>query len=367
MILKSLRLYNFRNFTDQIITLPPGPKMIVGKNGQGKTNLVEAVNFLSLTKSFRTTNQRDLISWGKSEASVFGHILERSGETELGVSIDQKSRSCYVNGARVNSIAEFVGKLLCVSFSPTDIEIVKGAPYERRKFLDRALVDLNPSLMRHAIDCARAVKNKAALLKQEGTTPEHLGPWNKIIALSGAIITEARAKLLERFEKVAQQTMRDFAPLDGELKLHLKSSMLADNGTTSAEFILEELARGATREIARQTALIGPHRDDVRITLNGHDTRAFASQGQSRSIVLSLKLAIINLIELERGEAPVVLLDDVDSELDSGRSHAFFEMVMSSDRQILVTGTEPVLSTSVDKAPYSMFEVVNGEVRAIGD
>ena len=147
MHLSSLRLYNFRNFTEEQIQFAPQVNFVVGRNGQGKTNLIEAVNVLSLARSFRTSTVTDLVRWGEKEASAFAQIHQRDGDLELGIAIKGKTKTAYVNGNKVAALGDYVGKLMCVSFSPDDLELVKGGPKERRNFIDRHLIDVRPGLM----------------------------------------------------------------------------------------------------------------------------------------------------------------------------------------------------------------------------
>ncbi len=344
LYVSKLKVYNFRNLCDQTVELHNGPVYITGRNGNGKTNLVEALYLLSGSRSFRTNSQSELVQWGKKEASVFGTIVSKNGTSELGVAFTPGQRTAFKNGDALSSIAELVGACSVVAFSPADLSLVKGSPAGRRKFLDRHMVDLQPSYLSVLMGYQRALESKAALLKTPGVDFSQLEPWNKLLTEYGGKIVGNRYKFLKELVEKSLPFHRQFAHVDGDLNLTLESDFLkADAGqdceSVSPEWLAQEFARVAPREIALRSCVLGPHRDDIAITLGGVDSRAYASQGQTRSIVLALKLGIIELLEERLGEPPIVVLDDVDSELDATRTERLFEALAQHDRQLFITGT----------------------------
>lgn len=341
MFVSKITVYNFRNLGDQSVTLSRGPVYITGLNGNGKTNLVEAIYLLSGSRSFRTNSNSELLAWGKREASVFGTVTHKTGTEEIGVSFSPGQRAAYRNGNELASMTELIGVCPVVSFSPSDLSLVKGSPAGRRKFLDRHMVDLHPSFLHTLMAYQRALASKSALLKESGVTIDKLAPWNELLTEYGGKVVDNRRNFLQQLTERAAEFHAEFAPSDGALALKLESDCLASDGSVSLEGIRDGFERAANREIAIRSTTFGPHRDDVSITLGGVDARAYASQGQTRSIVLSLKLGVIELIEAKLGESPVVILDDVDSELDRGRSERLFKALTKGDRQIIVTGTAP--------------------------
>ena len=358
MHVSNLRLYQFRNFTDEKINFSPNVNFIVGANGQGKTNLVEAFNVLSLGRSFRTSSLRDLVQWGHKEASIFARVEQDHEDLELGIAIQGGERLAYVNGNQAKSLSEYVGRLLCVSFSPDDLELVKGGPGERRRFIDRHLFDLKPNLMADMLQYQRALKNKNVLLKSGEQSHERYLPWNQILAETGTKIVRERIVLVQALEEAAREIYSSFAPQDGELGLKCINTLSLDN--LDQETVFKFLTENLSKEINRQRTTFGPHRDDIEISIAGHEARSFASQGQTRSVVLALKLAVINILEEKRKESPIVLLDDVDSELDRKRGEAFLSLVLSQKRQILVTGTE-VRSGLLGS--FEVIEILSGKTR----
>jgi DNA replication and repair protein RecF len=355
-----LKLFNFRNLENSTRYFSPGLNIICGRNGQGKTNLIEAINLLCTGRSFRTQSISDLVRWNESGASVFASVKAVLGDEELGVSIENGARAAFVNGNKVRSLTEFVGRLLCVTFSPTDLAIVKGGPQIRRKFIDRHIVDFEPVLMSALLEYQRALKSKAALLKGGDVDSASLEPWNRIMANSAAQILRSRRALISDLEVEADRYYRVLAHHEGRVRLMLESDITGES--PSPDEIFDQLMSVQSRERRYRSPVLGPHRDDIAITLDGHDARAFASQGQSRSIVLALKLGVIALLEARRKEAPIVLLDDVDSELDQARCDALFELIHQTERQVFVTGTDRDRAARRRPGECSEWEISGGEI-----
>jgi DNA replication and repair protein RecF len=344
LYVSTLKVYNYRNLRDQTVELHNGPVYITGQNGNGKTNLVEALYLLSGSRSFRTNTQSELVQWGKKEASVFGTVVTKTGTTELGIAISlgqkQGQRTAFKNGEPQGSIADLMGSCSIIAFSPADLSLVKGSPGGRRKFLDRHMVDLQPAFLHVLMAYQRALESKSALLKSPGVTARDLEPWNELLVEYGGKIVDNRRNFIESFIKKGDSFHRDFARADGELKLSLESDLLQPDGQVCAtDDLRREFEKVAAREIALRSCVLGPHRDDIAITLSGVDSRAYASQGQTRSIVLALKLGVIELLEERLGEPPIVVLDDVDSELDAERTRHLFRALAQHERQIFITGT----------------------------
>jgi DNA replication and repair protein RecF len=345
LYVSQLKVYNFRNLADQTVELQNGPVYITGLNGNGKTNLVEALYVLSGSRSFRTSSQSELLKWGKRESSVFGTIARKDGTDEIGIAFTPGQRTAFKNGNQLSSVSDLVGLCGVVAFSPSDLSLVKGAPAGRRRFLDRHMVDLQPSFLGTLVAYQRAVASKAALLKNSNVDLSQVEAWNEILTEHGGKIVENRLNFVKSLEDKARVFQSEFAQTDGELRLTLESDFVSKTGDVSREAIAQGLHKIAEREIAMRSTLFGPHRDDVSICLgnagreDGVDARAFASQGQTRSIVLALTLGVIELMEDKLGEAPIVVLDDVDSELDAPRAKRLFAALGRRERQLIITGT----------------------------
>ena len=387
MFVESLQTYQFRNLKDLKIALAPGMICIVGQNGQGKTNIVEAISLISFGRSFRTNEVKDLVKFGVSEASVFASVVSEvnanadglsgglaagsaSERHLLGIVISEGRRRGLLDGNDCKSVAELFPLLRCVTFSPTDLSLITGGPGERRRFLDRHTVDLNANLVWSFIDYQRALKSKQAILRNSNKSPinaDDLVPWNTLLSESGAKIINARFQMLAKMEPIlARYSNTLFEDAEAiTLKTRGPSTQLlnerAGAHVTPAD-LLAQFSAAAEREISLQRTAVGPHRDDVIPYMFGHDARSFASQGQSRSIVLVLKLAMVELIKTVCGESPVVLLDDVDSELDIKRRSAIFSSMAAQSGQLIITCTEKRMPAEVESQIAQTLHVAGGEL-----
>ncbi len=341
MYISELRLYHYRNLENSTVRLSPGVNFVVGQNGQGKTNLLEAVHFLSTTRSFRTTKVKELIGWGHEEGSVFGKIERKDFDLELGLSLEKKKRRVFVNGDETKSYADYLEKFVSVSFTPSDLEIVKGGPPGRRRFLDRYLCFYYPHAFEKLISYQRALKNKNALLKQQSADSSQVQAWNEVLIPLSFEISTLRREFLTALQPRAQRALEELAPADGAIELHLETTTFPKECQEHVvDAVRERYNEVLSREIASQRSLIGVHRDDVEIIVGGKSARSYASQGQTRSIVLALLLGVIELLEEKIGEPPVVLLDDVESELDEGRTRSLFNLAFSKGCQVFISGTD---------------------------
>lgn len=366
MFIQSLRLYQFRSLHDQSIQFSPYANFLHGQNGQGKTNVVEAMALLATGRSFRTTHLNELVRWGKDSASVFAKILGNQNEFEIGVSIQDEKKSAYLNGDKVEFLSAFLGKVLAVTFSPTDLILVRGAPQERRRFLDKHLVDFRPNLMSAMLEFHRALKNKNAILRSGRADIRQLEVWDGIIAQRSLEIYGARQEFLLQLQERAEQFAEILGASDGGIGLRLKSNIgIESHESLCVERIIEKITAAREREIGQGISVIGSHRDDVIIELGGKAAKAFASQGQARTIILALKLAVIELVEEQRGEAPILLLDDVESELDSFRREKLIELIFAKPRQVFMTGTAAPLELLQRQRGYQCLEINAGKVGAL--
>jgi DNA replication and repair protein RecF len=360
MHLRKLRTYQFRNIADGEMTLENGLVSIIGRNGNGKTNIVEAISFLSNGKSLRAAASDEMVRIGTEECSVFGEVVAGDLSLEVGVNISGKKRSGFINGQLAKTFAEYVGRLVVVSFVPNDLDLVQGAPSGRRGFVDRHLVDLKPHILKVMVDYRRALAHKSMILKGGNCSAHEIEPWNRVLAQNGAELCRERYAFTQRLESLANEIHSSFAPSDGSVRLRWKGEAHPDTHCIE-EGVFTSLMNHAHREIAAGMPLFGPHRDDLRLWLGEREVSRYGSQGQVRSIVLSLKLGVIRAAQEQLGTSPVVLLDDVNSELDRTRAEAFFDHLIESGRQIFFTGTE--VPNYQLKAPFvQRLEVVSGSI-----
>lgn len=341
MFLTSLRTYHFRNLDDSPVSFGRGVNFIFGKNGQGKSNLLEAVSLLSAARSFRTTRSGDLVSWGKEECSLSGTLERDSSQLELLVTLEKGRRSAYVNGERQRRLSDFVGQMPTVTFSPSDLEFVKGGPGERRRFMDRYLCFLQPTYFDSLSRLNQILRNKSSALKSGEGGRRGLESLNQLFIDEFLAVCSHRIRFIRELAPLANEIHQRYAPEDRLLTLHLESQGILEEGNVKSREQLEgELNSLADRERIVGKPLFGPQRDDILIALDGKSARSFASQGQSRSIVLSLLIAILELLFQRNQEYPILLLDDVESELDSSRKGDLFSALLHYGCQTIISGTE---------------------------
>lgn len=277
--------------------------------------------------------------------------------------VSSGTRQLYVNGEKAKSVVDVVGKLISVSFTPYDLLIVKGPPAGRRKFFDKHVVDMQPALLGNFLTYARALKNKNQILKQGGGESAHLEmqlkTWDKLLIESAVPIIAARKKFIEELQKRANALYSRFAPdSEEEIGLEIKSNV----PVPLEDAVREQFEKNRAREIARESSITGPHRDDVDILLGGMEAKAYASQGQTRSIVLALKLGVIEMLREKYQESPLVLLDDVESELDQQRAEALLEMVLGPQQQVFITGTNRAIGEQLKALNLQKMEISSGRV-----
>lgn len=365
MLVKSLRLFNFRNLSHQTVEFFPGLNVVSGSNGQGKTNLIEAVSFLSDGRSFRGAAPREFAAWGAPACSVFALVEKAEGELEIGVAVEGGKKTGVVSGKRVQRFKDYIGAFISVTFVPDDLMIVKGAPAERRRFVDRHLVDVEPNNFQLLFKCQSVIRSKQELLRVGRASPKELSPWNQLIAAHGVDLSRKRVDFVAAIDSRSREFYHTFAPSEGELKAGVVGSFVDGSGTKSVEEAFKMLESAAQKEIAAKRALIGPHRDDVTIKIGEKSARTFASRGQTRSTVLALKLATVGLIKEARAESPVILLDDVESELDRTRKEALMEVIGEVGNQVFLTGTESLDSDCHFKGGVTSYTIVNGIVTKV--
>jgi len=343
MRLTRLRLRQFRSYAQLTLVPPAGITVFVGENGAGKTNLLEAIHLCCLGRSHRTSNDRDMIRLGSGTCAVHAQVARAQTMDEVGVrlfSAQGERKLIYVNGKTVQRIGELMGHLTCVMFSPEDLELVKGAPLTRRNFLDM-LLSQGQAAYFYAIQTYQAIlRHRNALLKEiargRGDAAQ-LDVWDEQLAKAAAPIVNHRREAAFAIGELASAHYDHIAGRSQEhFTLHYQGH-LADS-LNPAEDLLAQLTVSRADDLRRLSTSQGPHRDDLRLSLQGQEMRGFASQGQARTAALAMRLAQIDILTKAHQDTPLLLLDDVLSELDEGRRA---RLLARLDRmQTLLTCTE---------------------------
>lgn len=347
MYLHHLTLHDFRNYADVSLVLPPGLILVTGANAQGKSNLLEAMAMLAYGQSPRTTHEADVVRWGGTHARVRGEVVQSTGEFSLAAAFAlQGPRRLQVNGQPVRRLADYVGRLPAVYFGVEDLALVRGAPADRRRFVDRLLSQLSPRYFLSLQQYNKVLQQRNAWLKSlsEGrrVDPAMAEMWRDQLAAVGGVIVAHRLRLLRQLEQWAidAHSLIAGSPQPVRLAYHMAESPEIPDAETAVAHLAGMLDRLATRERARGQTLAGPHRDDLLILLSDREARRYASQGQQRSLVLALKLAEVLLLRAVKEEPPLLLFDDVLAELDRDRQQRLVQAI-PAEVQTVITATEP--------------------------
>ena len=364
MIVKSISLDFFRNYVHADVTFHPGVNVIVGDNAQGKTNLLEAVAYLSSASSHRARYDRDLIQFGIDRAFLKAEIFSRQRDYILEAHLARGvRRQLYSNGVRLKSAAELSGLLTTVLFCPEDLNLIRAGAAERRKFLDSCICQLRPKYAAALAEYSRLHEQKLRILKDWEEKPsllDTLDDYSLRMAQCGAILIHYRAHFVRKLNQTAPAVHTQCSGGREELALRYQTvSTVADPMANPKQIfhqLLEHQERHRQAEIDSRSCLTGPHKDELAVEIDGNSAKSFASQGQVRTAALSLKLAARDLFFQDTGEWPVLLLDDVLSELDARRQEFVLNRITSGQVFITCCEEEKLANLRVGKA----FHIRNG-------
>jgi len=365
MLLSTIEVTNFRNLTGKLVW-GPHLNIIFGRNGQGKTNWLEAIYVLARTKSFRTQRLQEAIKFNESLAVVRGIVtagLEL--QRDLQVTLQNNTKTIQVNGKR-EVLTRYLSQLQVFSFTAADLEIVRGMPDARRRFLDRSIASIKPAYLQTIADYSRVLKQKNKLLQLASEAQQYrveqltemLEPWNDQLVQLGAEIHRERSRYVERLNQTLERQLFDRKEL---ITRYLSSVATVESEGGYEEVIRERLKLRMPAEMASGHALIGPHRDDLEIHLDGREIKVFGSSGQQRSALLLLDLAAISLYNLDSNDAPVFVIDDVDAELDEGRIRHLLEYLENRTQTFITTSKRTHVEGFLSRA--EVFEIEQGMVR----
>ncbi|WP_284140672.1 MULTISPECIES: DNA replication/repair protein RecF [unclassified Virgibacillus] len=368
MHIEHLNLKHYRNYDELELSFDDKVNVIIGENAQGKTNLMEAIYLLAFTKSHRTPREKELIQWEADFAKVEGRIHARNQAFPLEIIISSKGKKAKRNRIEQKKLSDYIGALNVVMFAPEDLTLVKGPPQVRRRFIDMELGQIQPTYIYHLGQYQKILKQRNHLLKQmqrkpsQDTTMLHVLTEQLIVHATN--ILERRFSFLELLRKWAQPIHQGISRELEQLEIRYSPTIevLEASSREKIEAIyLEKFAQIEQKEIERGTTLIGTHRDDVLFYVNGKDVQTYGSQGQQRTTALSLKLAELELIHNEVGEYPILLLDDVLSELDDYRqSHLLNTIQGKVQTFVSTTSVEGIHHETLNKA--ELFRIHNGSV-----
>jgi DNA replication and repair protein RecF len=353
-----LTLHNFRNYVRLDLALPPGVSVLVGDNAQGKTNLLEAIYYLATTRSPHAGSDREVVNWLTAEqeplpyARLVGQVLRGANELAIEITLTQQANNGarYRKQIRLNGVAkramDLLGQLNVVLFLPEDIALVSGSPSGRRRYLDATLCQIDPVYCRSLARYNRIVTQRNALLRdlrERGGDHAQLGYWDEQLVEHGTTLVSRRWQAVVALDELARGVHDEITGKGEQLRLRYESSVEVEDSagrdTVSTRFH-DQLQALRRREVAAGMTLVGPHRDEMRFVVDGIDAGVYGSRGQQRTAALALKMAEVEMMRTETGEHPVLLLDDVLSELDEHRRGFLLHSLENGTEQAIITTTD---------------------------
>jgi DNA replication and repair protein RecF len=362
MKLVKLKINSFRNILEAEITPHEQFNVIVGNNAQGKTNILESIYLLGTMKSFRMARNSDLVTHG-AEYSVLKGVVEKEGiSNEITLSLSEQGKKAYLDRKAIVRPSDFFGNLNTVVFSPEDMAMVRGLPETRRKYLDRAVFSSNPLYLDVHHEYFKILKNRNALLKRGSS--DGLQVWTERLIECGTRLMMLRATYLIEISNIFTERYASISGSADFAEIRYRSRIRTANRSDSEirEDFFNVLKKGMDEEIRRGTTLTGPHRDDLEFVINGKTLNHNGSQGEQRSFILALKISEIESLWKKWGNPPVLLLDDMTSELDRDRNGNFMEFLREKDMQVFITTTSLDNISFGDINNYFTFPVCGGKV-----
>ena len=348
MRINHLSLKDFRSYEQLDLSFNPGATTFIGDNGSGKTNIAEAIIYLSFLTSHRVSQNQPLIRLGADQAVIRAEIEREDRKLQVDLEINiQKANRARLNQNPVRSQREILGACQCVYFSPEDLDLVRGDPSTRRDFLDRLLITRSPRLAGVMSDYDRVVKQRNTLLKTRAPQSA-LIPWNEQLISNGSVLTTERINLCESLDPWASENyanLNEVRPLVISYKSSTKE--LSNNLAQNREILTSRLQEVQYQEVERGVTLIGPHRDDLHLQLGEFPAKGYASHGESWSVAISLRLGAFNLLQNE-GAEPILILDDVFSELDTFRRTQLMKATQVAEQTIITAAVEGDLPVGLE-------------------
>ncbi|UWE03658.1 DNA replication/repair protein RecF [Laceyella sacchari] len=372
MRVESLECKHYRNLSDVSLSCPEELHLFVGPNAQGKTNLLESLYCLALGKSHRSRSHKDLIQFGQHHANIKASVKRGQQGVRLEVKLSEKGKKVIRNGIEQRKLSQYIGTLPAVLFAPEDLAIVKGSPQIRRRFLDMEIGQVSPTYVHNLTQLNKLLTQRNSLLKQ--SAQKRNAQFSLLEVLDEQFIHisvqlwKKRFQFLASLQEWAKEIHRAITRQQEELLVEYRSSLPISALQDEQEWgnlLKQELEQKRDKELMRGSTLVGPHRDDLYLSVNGLNLHLYGSQGQQRTAALSLKLAEIELIRQETGYYPILLLDDVLSELDDSRKTHLLEAIRGKVQTfVTTTGLEGIDPETIARA--RIYQVRQGSITELG-
>ncbi len=355
MWIKGIKVSNFRNYNLEEVKFNKNMNLLYGQNAQGKTNIIEAIFLCTLGKSFRTSKEKEMISINKEDNNCFVEVeyVKKDREGKIKIELSNK-KSVYINGIKIKKLSELLGKLNVVIFNPDDINILKGGPQNRRKFIDIMISQLRPNYMNCLSLYLKTIEQRNNYLRQirdQGVDSEMLEIWDEKLAEYAISINKYRNEYMKKIQEKIQKVHGQITEDKEEIRIEYISECF------EKEKYLKLLKERRKLDIIKGFTTKGIHRDDFVIYINGKEVNIYGSQGQHRTVILSLKLSELNIVKEEIEEYPILLLDDFMSELDSTRRQNFLQKI--EEAQVIITCTDKLY---IENKEILIYNVRDGRV-----
>lgn len=374
-----IKLKNYRNFSNLTINFNLNLNIFIGNNAQGKTNLLEGLNFIIKGSSYRTKEDREAIKWGNENAYLLGEINKDDENIQIAIALENKAEDFYKNKlTKIIKINQNTQKKAALNkefkgvvFSPEHLQIIKGAPSLRRKFLDEQISQVYPLYYKYLSEYYRILGHRNNILKKEidpKKQKEKLMIWDLRLIERGSFLILTRIKFIKKISLLARQFHQKITKEKENIELVYQSSLLKDqeeNISFIHKTFKDKLEEYREKEIEQRATLLGPHRDDFSVDINGFDVASYGSQGQQRTVVLSLKLSELELIKEKEGVYPIFFLDDVMSELDEDRRHFLLGLIIEKKVQTFITSISLDYFNSNIKEKSKIFTIEEGKAVAL--
>ncbi|ANB55715.1 DNA replication and repair RecF family protein [Anoxybacillus sp. B7M1] len=368
MFLTHLSLKNYRNYISQELSFTNKVNVILGENAQGKTNLMEAIYVLAMAKSHRTSNDKELIRWDEEYAKIEGKAVKKNGPSALQLVISKKGKKAKISHIEQKKLSQYIGHINVVLFAPEDLHLVKGGPQVRRRFIDMEMGQISPVYMHDLSRYQKILQQRNHYLKLLQTKQHHdeavLDVLTEQLIELAAKITLKRYEFSQLLQKWAEPIHREISRGLEKLQIQYHPSVQVSEELELSRIIeayTEKFVKIKEKEIQRGATLAGPHRDDLSFDVNGRDVQTFGSQGQQRTTALSIKLAEIELIFSETGDYPILLLDDVLSELDDFRQTHLLNTIRQKVQTFVTTTSIDGIQHDVIKEA-AIYQVSSGHI-----
>lgn len=368
MYLEGIELKNYRNYETVKLSFSPSINVLIGENAQGKTNLVESIYFLAMSRSHRSPRDRELIRWDSDFAKVNGQLIKKSHSVPLDIVLSKRGKIAKMNHLEQRKLSDYIGQLNVILFAPEDLSLVKGSPSVRRRFIDMELGQMNKIYLHHLTQYQRVLKQRNQFLKKAKYDRKHdalyLDILTEQLATEGAEVLYHRYRFVKQLTKWAQEVQTDISNGKEELRISYKTTSSVSDKMSKEELLSQlqkDYEKAKEQEIDQGTTTLGPHRDDLVFYVNEKNVQTYGSQGQQRTTALSLKLAEIELMYEMTGEYPILLLDDVLSELDDSRQTHLLNAIQNKVQTFITTTSLDGVQMDLLQNPR-IFKVENGEI-----